>query len=192
MAYNKIIYGGKTLIDLTADTVVADKLLTGFTAHRADGEVIEGTCDYDMNTDECNAAASEILDGRIAGVKGSTVVGTMVNNACTNGTIKTANEEFVIPRGFHDGSGTVGINYTEVNKLIPENIRDGVTILGVVGTMSGSEDVKAQSKTVTPATTAQTILPDTGYNYLTQVDVAAIPYTESNNAAGGITVTIAG
>ena len=43
MAYNKIIYGGNTLIDLTGDTVTADKLLSGYTAHGADGEAITGT-----------------------------------------------------------------------------------------------------------------------------------------------------
>ena len=56
--------------------------------------------------------------------------------------------------------------------------------------MSGSEDVHAQAKTATPATTSQTILPDTGYNYLSQVTVNAIPYTETDNASGGKTVTI--
>jgi hypothetical protein len=57
--------------------------------------------------------------------------------------------------------------------------------------MSGSEDVNAQSKIVTPAIASQTITPDTGYNYLSQVTVNAIPYTETDNAAGGKTVTIA-
>ena len=57
--------------------------------------------------------------------------------------------------------------------------------------MSGSEDVNAQAKTVTPTTASQTITPDTGYNYLSQVTVNAIPYTETDNAAGGKTVTIA-
>ena len=33
MAINKVIYGGETLIDLTGDTVTADKILSGFTAH---------------------------------------------------------------------------------------------------------------------------------------------------------------
>ena len=42
MAVNKVIYGGRTLIDLTGDTVTADKLLTGFTAHDKSGAVIEG------------------------------------------------------------------------------------------------------------------------------------------------------
>lgn len=56
--------------------------------------------------------------------------------------------------------------------------------------MSGTEGATPQSKTVTPSTSQQTILPDEGYNYLSQVVVEAIPYTESENSAGGITVTI--
>jgi hypothetical protein len=58
--------------------------------------------------------------------------------------------------------------------------------------MSGTEDVNAQTKDVTPSKNAQTILPDTGYNFLAQVNVAAIPYTTALNAAGGLTATIAG
>ena len=45
MAINKVIYGGETLIDLTGDTVTADKILSGFTAHDKGGEPITGTCD---------------------------------------------------------------------------------------------------------------------------------------------------
>ena len=44
MAINKVIYGGETLIDLTGDTVTADKILSGFTAHDKGGEPITGTC----------------------------------------------------------------------------------------------------------------------------------------------------
>lgn len=43
MAKNKIIYGGNTLIDLTSDTVTADKLAEGYTAHDKAGNVITGT-----------------------------------------------------------------------------------------------------------------------------------------------------
>ena len=42
MAYNKVIYGGNTLIDLTEDTVTADKILTGYTAHDKSGAAITG------------------------------------------------------------------------------------------------------------------------------------------------------
>lgn len=50
MAINKVIYGGETLIDLTGDTVTADKILSGFTAHDKAGEPITGTCEFDVNS----------------------------------------------------------------------------------------------------------------------------------------------
>lgn len=40
--YNKIVLNGETLIDLTADTITAQSLLKGFTAHGADGKLITG------------------------------------------------------------------------------------------------------------------------------------------------------
>lgn len=193
MAISKVIYGGEVLIDLTKDTVTADKMLKGTTAHGANGEPVTGSCDYDMNTSGATATAAEILSGKTAGAKGSMLTGTMKNNGAVNGVITTKNGEYTVPQGYHDGSGKVKIDATEQAKLTPDNIRDGVTILGVTGTMSGTEGAKAESRTVTPTTSEQVILPDTtqGYNYLAQVTVAAIPYSESDNSSGGKTVTIA-
>ena len=42
MAYNKVVYSGNTLIDLTSDTVAADKVLNGYTAHDKSGAAITG------------------------------------------------------------------------------------------------------------------------------------------------------
>ena len=190
MAISKVIYGGQTLIDLTADTITPDKLKKGYTAHGANGEVINGTCEHDANTQDATAADSEILSGKTAYVKGSKKTGTMKNNGAVSGTISEKAGQYTVPPGYHDGSGKVGIDATEQAKLIPENIREGITVLGVKGTMSGTEDAKPQAKSVTPSTAAQTVLPDTGYNYLSQVTVEAIPYVESDNTAGGKTVTI--
>ena len=191
MAISKVIYGGNTLIDLTGDSVVADKLLKGYTAHGADGEVINGSCDFDANTQDATATAAEILSGKTAYNKANKVTGTMKNNGAVTGKITTKTGKYTVPQGYHDGSGTVQIDSTEQAKLIPANIRDGVTILGVEGAMSGTEGANPQSKEVTPSTAQQTILPDDGYNYLSQVVVAPIPYVESDNSAGGKTVTIA-
>lgn len=190
MAYNKIIYDGKTLIDLTADTVVAAKLLSGYKAHGKNGAVITGTCTFDADTSTATAAAAEILNGKTAYVKGAAVTGTMPNNGAVAGTIAAKTAAYTVPRGYHDGSGKVTIDAAEQAKLIAANIREGVTVLGVEGSMSGSEDMKAQAKTVTPKSASQEILPDEDYNCLSSVTVAAIPYAETDNEAGGKTVTI--
>lgn len=190
MAYSKIVYDGKVLIDLTADSVVADKLLAGFTAHGANGEAITGTCTFDADTQDATATSAEILKGKTAYNKGVKVTGTMTNNGAVNKAIKTKDEVYTVPQGYHDGSGQVAIDANEQAKLIAENIREGVEVLGVLGTMSGLEDVKAQTRTATPTSAEQIILPEDGYNYLTQVTVEPIPYVETENSAGGITVTI--
>lgn len=187
---NKVVYGGTVLIDLTGDTVTADKVLTGYTAHDKSGETITGTCNYDVNSEDATVAVAEILTGKTAYARGSKITGTMPNNGAVTKTISTKTQEVSIAQGYHDGSGKVSISSTEQAKIISTNIRDGVTILGVTGTMSGTEGAKAQAKTVTPTTRVQNVLPDDGYNYLSQVTVNAIPYVESDNSAGGTTVTI--
>ena len=47
--YNKVTFGGKTLIDLTGDTVTADKILSGYTAHDKSGKKITGTFMSDLS-----------------------------------------------------------------------------------------------------------------------------------------------
>ena len=187
---SKIVYGGETLIDLTADTVTADKLLKDATAHAKDGSIITGTCDFDVNSQDATVAVAEMLVGKTAYARGTKLTGTMKNNGKASGTISTVAGKYTIPQGYHDGSGSVSIDATEQAKLIPQNIREGIEILGVVGSMDDLEGVKAQSKTVTPSLEAQTILPDENFTHLSQVTVNAIPYAESENSAGGLTVTI--
>ena len=191
MATNKVVFGNQTLIDLTADTVDAAHLLSGSTAHDRSGAVITGACTYDADTSDATATQAEILNTKTAYVNGAKLTGTMPNRGAVSGTISTKAGTYAIQQGYHDGSGSVGISSTEQAKIIATNIKSGVQILGVTGTYSG-EAVTAQTKSVTPYTTAQTVLPDSGYDYLSQVNVAAIAYVETDNAAGGKTATIAG
>lgn len=185
-----VLSNGTTLIDLTGDTVTASDILTGVTAHDKSGASITGSCSYDSDTSDDTAAVGEILAGKTAHARGAQLTGTMTNNGGVTGTISTKAGQYTIPQGYHDGSGKVNIATAEQNKLIATNIRQGVTILGVEGTMSGSEGVNAQAKTATPSWSQQVIAPDTGYTHLSQVTVSAIPIAYSDNAAGGQTVTI--
>lgn len=187
--YNKVIYGGKTLIDLTGDTVSAATMLSGTTAHDKAGAAITGTCTYDSDTTSATAAVAEILAKKTAYARGAKITGTMPNRGAVTGTISTKAGTYTVPQGYHDGSGTVSISTAEQNKIIAGNIKSGISILGVAGTYTGAS-IKAQTKSVTPKSTAQTVQPDSGYDYLSAVTVAAIPYVEAENTAGGVTVTI--
>ena len=185
-----VLSDGTVLMDLTSDTVDAAHLLKNYTAHGKDGAPIVGACEYDSNTSSDTAAVGEILLGKTAHARGSQLTGTMPNNGAIAEVIDDKDDSIVIPAGFHDGSGTVQIDSTEKAKLIATNIRQGITILGVEGSMSGSESVNAQAKSVTPTFSQQVVAPDSGYTHLTQVTVAAIPISYADNAAGGVTVTI--
>lgn len=189
---NKIVYGNQVLIDLTADTVEENLLLRGTTAHHKSGEIITGTCDFDADTSDATATASEILSGQVAYVTGNRIEGTMPNRGKSDITITKVDDAIAIQSGYHDGSGIAAIDADEQAKIIAANIKSGVEILGVTGEYGG-EVTKGQAKTATPYTDkAQIVLPDAdeGYDYLTQVEVAKIKYVETPNAQGGITIEI--
>lgn len=189
---NKVIIGTEVKLDLTGDDVTAAKLLTGIKAHDKSGAQITGTCTYDADTSDATATAAEILNGKTAYKNGSKLTGTMPNKGAVTLDV-TSTTAVAIPMGYHDGSGKAQISATETAKLVPENIRDGVTILGIEGTMTGTEDAKPQAKTVTPTFSAQEIIPDSPtYNYLSSVTVEAIPVSYIDNSAGGQTLTVGG
>lgn len=190
---NKVIYGGNVLIDLTQDTVTASDVLKNVTFHLPSGATGTGTCEYDVDSSDCTAVVAEVLATKTFAKGGQVLTGTMPNRGAVAGVISSKSTPYTIAQGYHDGSGTVGLDSASSAALVANNIREGVEILGITGTMSGSEGMKPQSKTVTPSATSQTILPDSPtYNCLSQVVVNAISYVETDNAAGGVTVTIAG
>ena len=185
---NKVVFGNTVVMDLTNDDITASDITSGKYAHLPTGERVAGTNTYDADTSDADAVAAEILYGKTAYKAGSKLTGTMPNRGAVNLEIDDLVGE-TIPAGYHDGSGTAAVKSSEAAKIIASNIKDGVTILGVLGTYTG-EGVTAQTKSATPYTTAQQILPDSGYDYLAEVDIAAISYVETDNLAGGKTVTI--
>lgn len=194
MGVSKVIYNNEELINLTHDDVTEDKLLKGIKAHDSNGDPITGTCEYDIDSSGFTATAAQILKDKTAGVGGAEVKGTMPNRGGDyGGSISTKDGEFTIQDGYHDGSSKVVIDPSAVSDLTPENIREGRTVLGVLGTMTGNEAEKPQpQKTVNaPLTEDLVVNPDPEYTCLTSVVVKKVPYEEINNGEGkGITIKI--
>lgn len=190
MAVSKVVFGTDVVMDITDTSAEKTSVLSGKVFYDKAGERQTGSCTYDANTTDATAAAGEILSGKTAYVNKAKVTGEMPNRGAVTGTISTKAGTYAIQNGYHDGSGKVSISSTEQAKIIAGNIKSGVSILGVTGTYSG-EAVKAHAKTATPYTDkSQTVLPGSGYDYLSQVTVEKIAYTETPNTAGGTTVTI--
>lgn len=105
-----------------------------------------------------------------------TAVEGIAENGAANANITTVSQEITIEKGYHNGNGKIKIDTTEQAKIIPGNIKSGVSVLGVTGTLATAESVKIQpAKSVTPTKSAQSITPDSGYDALAGVNVGAIP-----------------
>lgn len=179
---------GEVLIDLTGDDVKPEHVQEGIIFHDKSGTEQTGTNTKTVDASGANVTAAEMLTGRKAGVGDKIITGTMPDNSGNNVEISNLAGTNV-PLGYSDGTGKAKVSSTEAAKIIPGNIKEGVSILGVEGTF-GADDISSESKTVTPSFEDQTVLPSTGVAYLSSVLVKGIPVTRVNNDAGGVTVTI--
>ena len=90
-----------------------------------------GTAKF-FDTADADAAAGNILTGKKAYGSSGAIDGSMANNGATGGTISTKAGTVTIPAGYTSG-GTVSISSTEQAKIIAQNIKSGVSILGQAG-----------------------------------------------------------
>ena len=88
---------------------------------------------YDAS--ECDAAAGNVLAGKVFVGPSGQDTGSMANNGSTGGEIETKAGTVSIPAGFTSG-GTVGIKASAVADCVAGNILSGKTILGVGGSLA--------------------------------------------------------
>lgn len=160
MPVSKVIYNGNILIDLTKDTVTEESLLKGITAHRADGNIIEGTFEGGSATDEIDRILSYGLtdgyryvmdDGTIestSDTKGLKLVKTFSNDMKTCTTVlydESGSELGKTIKTFSDDYSTITtIDRTErkLVKTFDKQLRTCETVL----TDSNSQILAHQTK----------------------------------------------
>lgn len=126
MAKNKIVFGTETLVDLTSDTVDAEHLAEGYTAHDKHGDVITGT----MSGGSMNVQVAQSL---------TRIASTSYSKACSltcevAGTYDVYWDCFRSTTGgtsgsqLHIGSSTSGSANTSFTNHVQNNHRTGVSI----------------------------------------------------------------
>ena len=168
--YNKVVFGEQTIMDISNDTVTADKVLAGITAHDGSGAAITGTI-QSVNATTITPTTS---------AQTAVPAGKYTNGAITVAAIQT--EEKTVTE-----NGVVTPSSGKYLSSVTVNVPTGSTI-------------NNQSKTVTPTEERQYTTPDTGYTGLSQVIVEPISSTyvgsgittrtSTDLTASGATVTV--
>lgn len=190
------------MINLSSDTVSPSTLKKGITAHDSTGQKIVGTMESGtgtggLDTSDATAVSEDILSGKTAYAKGVKVTGSMPNRTGQNVTISQKYGINKIPQGYYNGESTVDIDTQSFNNIVSDNIKKGVTILGITGTYEGSSGGGGSSgKQVKTGTTKSKII-NTGLNniekfilYTTSISSIGLVNTEYENGNAEISSII--
>lgn len=225
---NQVIVNGETILDLTNDNIVADKIPFGTTAHDASGAQIKGaaatgfstiTASVESGTDSSsvythanawqncyiekgqdvgwNIASSKFGDATAADVKkGKTFTGsdgfmvagtyeptTTEQSLQAKSVTPTASEQVVTPDASYDGLSQVTIA-GDAN-LTSENIKSGVSIFGITGTLAtAASDNNAEAYAIDPTN------PVVSFKTSGTIKVFGYGYSTSSSGWGGSTTTV--
>ena len=96
------------------------------------------------NTNDATATDGDVLANKTAYANGQKLYGSLPNKGEANIELTDLTTK-TVERGYYSG-GTAKIADAESAKIIPENIKSGVTVLGVEGTLeSGSSASYSES-----------------------------------------------
>ena len=190
--YNKIKIDGVVKLDLSGDTVTADKLLKNTTAHNHLGAAITGTYEPPTFTTQTKSAtptesAQEItpdsgyngLSKVTVGAISSTYVGSGVSRQAAKTVTPNSSTQTAVASGkYTTGAVTVAAVPTETKSITTNGTHtpsSGKYFSSV--TVDVSTTPNLQEKSAAPSETAQNITADAGYDGLSKVSVGAISST---------------
>lgn len=180
MGVNKVIYGGDTLIDLSNDTITADKMLSGITGHDKAGNKITGTIATNTSSNlTASGAKVSVPAGYYASTASKSVAtATQATPSITVDSAGKITASATQSAGYVSAgtkSGTKQLTTQAAKTVTPSAseqtaVASGVYTTGVVKVAA----VPTETKTATPSAAAQTIKPSSG-KFLSSVTVNAIP-----------------
>lgn len=114
-----------------------------------------------LDVSDATATAAQILAGATAYLAAGKTTGTMPDragdNACTSSSVDGTTLKLVAPEGYYDGTDTVTVTDADFTAA---NIKDGVEIFGVTGTMTSAP---ITYEIINPASLLNVVIPSPTY-----------------------------